>query len=86
MVAQIVDWIVGGADTLHVVAAHESACGISWLLQLLVTFVEDFSCCLRTQEFVDAESGLQLEVGPVVKRVAESVRNGLCPFLKLLPV
>ena len=52
----------------------------------VVALVIDGTCGLGVQTLLDAESGLELQMSPVVERVAESIRNGLRPFLKFLPV
>ena len=83
---QVVDGVVGGAHALHVVVLHEAASGELGEPELLVALVEDFACGLRREELLDAEGGLQLQVGPVVEGVAEGVGHGLGPLLELLPV
>ena len=86
VITQVINWIVCSTYALYMVAAHKSTCCILWLLQLLVTLVVDFACCLRAQLLVDTESCLELKVCPVVQRITECIRYCLCPLLKLLPV
>ena len=86
MISQVVNRVIGRAYTFYIVAAHESTGGVSRLLQFLVTLVIYFTCCLRAKQFVYAKGRFQLKVRPMVKRVAECIRNRLGPFLKLFPV
>ena len=86
MVVQIVDGIIGGAHALHVVMLHQTTGRELWLLELFVTLVEDFTGRLRIQLLGNAECSLQLQVSPVIKGITESVRHGLSPLLKFLPV
>ena len=87
MVFERVDGIVGGADSLHVVAAHESACGHRGIVEeLVVTFIKDFTGGLGVEKLVDAESCLEFEVSPVVEGVPEGVGNGFGPLLEFFPV
>ena len=87
VILQRIDGVVRGADDLHVVVLHQAARReLRVVLNQLVAGVVDLAGGLRIQTFGDAESRLQLQVRPVVERVAESIGNGLGPFLELLPV
>lgn len=84
---QRVGGVVGSAYQLHAVAAHEAA-GRHGRVggQARVALVENLAGRLGVERTVDAEGRAQLHVRPVVQRVAEGVRHGLGPLLKLLPV
>ena len=86
MVVQIVNGVIGGANALYVIVLHQATSRELWLLQLLVTLIENLTGSLGAQEFLNTESSLQLQVCPVIQRIAKSIGNGLCPLLKLLPV
>ena len=86
VVVEVVNGIVGGAYALYVVVLHQTTCAELRLLQLLVTLVENLAGSLGRENLLNTESGLQLQVCPVIQRVAQGVGNGLCPLLKLLPV
>ena len=86
VVVQVIYRIIGGADTLYVVMLHQSTSRELGLLQLLVTLIENLTSGLGRQNLIDTESGLQLQVCPVIQGVTQGVGNGLCPLLKLLPV
>ena len=84
---QAVCRIVGRTNELYVVVLHQSArTELRVVGDEVVALVIDSTCGLGIQTLLDTESCLELQMGPVVKRVAESIRNGLCPFLELLPV
>ena len=86
MVVQVVNGIIGGTYTLHVVVLHQTTGRELGLLQLLVTLVKNLTGGLGAQLLFNAESGLQLQVCPVIQGVTEGVRHGLSPLLKLFPI
>ena len=86
VVLQRVDRIVGRADRLHVVVLHQATRIELGLLQLLGADIVDLTSGRGVEELLHTESGLKLQVGPVVKRVTHRIGNRLGPLLKLLPV
>ena len=86
VVAKVVDGIVGGANALYTVVAHQSTSREFGLFEFLVTLVENLAGCGWRQQLVDAESSLQLKMCPVVKGIAKRVGHRLCPLLELLPI
>jgi len=86
MIFQRVNGVVRSTHGFHVITAHHAAGRIFGLFQFLVTFVVDFTCGLGVQNLVNAECRLQLQVRPVIQRIAESIRYGFRPFLKLFPI
>ena len=84
---QTIGRVVCCADNLHIVMLHHTTrTELRVVLNLTVALVINLACCLRIEAFVDTEGGLQFEMRPVVKRVAECVRHRLCPLLKPLPI
>ena len=70
---QIVARIVGGAHRLDVEAAHQAARG--GVPQHLAAPVVDLVGIVRSERLMDAEHALELEVAPVVQRVADQTRQ-----------
>ncbi len=66
--------IVGRADGLHVVVLHQAAGVVIRGLEQGRTVVVDLAGGRRVEQLPDAERGLQLQVRPVVKRVAHGIR------------
>ena len=83
---QRINRVVGRADRLHVVMLHQTASIELGLLQFLGADVVNLTSGRGVQELLNAEGGLQLEVCPVVERVAHRIGNRLGPLLELLPV
>ena len=87
MIVEIIDGIICRAYGLNMIATHKTACGIfGIILQFVITLVEDFTGCLWRKKFCNAKACLQLQVCPMIQGIAEGVRNGLSPLLKLFPV
>ena len=86
VVAKVVDWIICSTYALYIIMTHQTTSAKLWLQQFLVTLVINLTCCLWRKKLIDTESSLKLKVSPMIKRVAESIRYGLSPLLKLLPV
>ena len=87
MPVQIIDGVIGGADEGHVGLldqAADSQLGI--MLQLVVAQVPDFLSGIAVQHAVVAKEHMQLEVGPVVHRVADGHGQSLCKLLEALAV
>ncbi len=81
---QVVGRVVGGADGLHM-EALQNAVGAQVLAgKLRVSFVPDSGGGGFVQQFVDPEVALQLQVGPVVERIAQRLRHGARPSQKLV--
>ena len=87
MPLEAVSRIVGRTNEFHTVVFHESTrTELRIVRNEVIALVVDRTCGLRIQTLFDTKSGLELQMGPVVERVAERIRNGLCPLLELLPV
>lgn len=86
VVMEVVNRVICRADTLHVIVFHQTTGGELRLLQFLVTLIENLTSGLRREQFLDAEGSLQLQMCPVIQRVAECIRHRLSPFLEFLPV
>ena len=86
MPVEVIDGIIGRADTLHMIAAHEATGAVLGEFQFLVALIIDLPGRLRREELRDTEGGLQFQMRPVIQRVPEGIRDGLSPFLKFLPV
>ena len=87
MPLQAVGRVIGRADQFYAVVLHQSLRAELRVIRYeVVALVVDGACSLRIQTLLDTESGLELQMCPVVQRVAESIRHGLSPFLELLPV
>ena len=83
--AQVVGRVVGGADGLHVELADEGLAAEFGRGELGVALLEDLTGGLGGEELVDAEHAAELQVRPVVERVAHRVGHGLGPLLEGLP-
>ena len=84
---QIIDGVIGGADEGHVGLldqAADSQLGI--VLQLVVAQVPHFLSGVAVQHAVVAKEHMQLEVGPVVHRVADGHGQSLSELLETLAV
>ena len=76
MVRQVVDGIVGRADDGHLELGEDAVHGKRGLLQFRVGQLPDFRGVLFVDQQIDAEIAAQLEVRPVVQRVAQRLRHG----------
>ena len=84
---QVVDGVIGGADEGHVALLDEAADGqLGVMLELVVAQVPDFLSGVAVQHAVVAEEGVQLQVGPVVHRVADGHGQSLSELLEALAV
>src|SRR5450631_4165440 len=52
--------------------------------QLAIRFFPDFGGGSFVEQFIDTEKTLQLEMSPLIQRIAQRVRNGSCPSQELL--
>ena len=87
VVFEAVGRVVRGADDLHVHPAQNAAAGELRPRQLRVAFLPDALRRPRIQQAVaDAEDAPELQVRPVIERVAQRLRDRLRPLLELLPV
>ena len=69
------------------ILAHQPSGSEIWImLQTIVAGVENLTGRFGVQTLVNAKSRLQLQVCPVVQRIAEAVRHRSRPRLELLPV
>ena len=84
---QIIDGIIGGADEGHVALLDQAADGqLGIVLQLVVAQVPHFLSGVAVQHALVAKEHMQLEVGPVVHRVADGHGQSLCKLLEALAV
>ena len=84
---EIVDRIVGAAHHDHAVLLEQALRGEVVLGQAAVAVVVDLARGVGTEELVlHAERKLQLEMRPVIERVAERVGDRAGPGLELVPV
>ena len=79
VILEIVHGVVGGADDLDVHLFQEALGGESGCGELGVGLLPDAEGIRAAEQLGDAEVALQFEVGPVVERVPQRVRNGLGP-------
>ena len=86
MVLQRIDGIVRRTDDLDIVVLHQTAGETLGLLQLLGAAIVDLARRLGIEELRDAESRLELEVGPVVERITHGIGHRLGPLFELFPV
>ena len=87
MVLERIDRVVGGADRLDVHLGHDPPRRALRCGEHRVAVVPDgISRGGREESVVDPERAVQLEVGPVVERIAERIGDGFRPFVVLLPV
>ena len=84
---EAVDGVIGGADEGHVALFDEAADGqLGVVLELVVAQVPDFLSGIAVQHAVVAEEGVQLQIGPVVHRVADGHGQSLSELLEALAV
>ena len=84
---EAVDGVIGGADEGHVALLDEAADGqLGVVLELVVAQVPDFLSGVAVQHAVVAEEGVQLQIGPVVHRVADGHGQSLSELLETLAV
>ena len=76
--------VVGGAEGFHV-RVHDQLPG-GKRFQLLVAELPDLLCRIAVERAFIAETALQLQVAPVVKRVADGKAERLRPLLEFLAV
>ena len=84
---QIVDGVVGGADESNIGLLDQAADSHAVVvLQLVVAQVPHFLSGVAVQHAVVAEEGVQLQIGPVVHRVADGHGQSLSELLETLAV
>src|SRR5690606_4380716 len=76
---------VGGAEHLHLETLDQDARSKGVVPQAGVAQLVHLTRALRIEQPPNAKGALQLEVRPVVERVAERCRNGRRPGFELLP-
>src|ERR1700678_1732841 len=76
MMLQIIRWIVRGADYRHLEFLDDSLC--REILKAFVCLFPNPGSGRLIEKLGNIEITLQLEMGPMVERVADSGRNGLC--------
>src|ERR1700751_4744305 len=75
MVLQIIRWIIGGTDHRNLELFDDSLG--SEILKALVGLFPNPGSRSLVEKLGDIEIALQLKVGPMIERVADSGRNGL---------
>ena len=84
---QAVDGVIGGADEGHIALLDQAADGqLGVVLQLVIAQVPHFLCGVAVQHAVVAKVLVQLQVGPVVHRVADGHGQSLRKLLEALAV
>ena len=83
---QGVDGIVRGADDLHIAHGDQAAHAVTGALQLLVAQVPYLVGGAGAQGALIAEEAAQLQMAPVVQRVADALADDLGPFDELFVV
>ena len=87
MVFQRINRIVGGADHFHLHLRHDTASGEAILGQQIVTLIPDFIRGGRRQQLTrNPKRAAQLQMRPVIERIADRMRYGSRPCVKLLAV
>ena len=81
--AQVVHRIIGGADDFDLKSFQDTLRGQRRRGQPGVRFFPDPRGGGFVQQFVDAEVALQLEMGPMVERIAQCLWHGGGPSLEL---
>ena len=81
-----IDRVIGGADELYVRLLDDVPNGHGRIVKLLVAEVPYFLSSIAIEVALVAEVLTKLEVRPVVERVTDELRKGLCPHLELLAV
>ena len=76
--------IVGRAESAHLTLHEEPAAGVRGFGEGLEPLFPDSVGGLGGEEAVEVEVAGQLEVSPVIERVAEAVRHGLGPGVELV--
>src|SRR5690606_15611755 len=85
VVLQGIHGVVGGADHADVPLLHDAAGAEARTGELLLGLLPDALGGAAVEEAVaDPEGALELQVGPVVERVAQALGDGLGPGLELL--
>ena len=85
MPLQRIDRIIGGSDELNIGLTNDAANSqVRVILKELGCFVPDFLCILGSQSLLDAEILLQLQIAPVVHRIADGHLKSLCKSKELL--
>ena len=85
MPLQRINGIVGGADQGNV-GSFDQAAYRPLVLQLLVAQIPYLLCGISAQMAGVAKVSLQLQMAPVVQRIADKLFQGLSPFLEFLAV
>ena len=78
--------VVGGADGLDIGHVDEAAHAVARLVQLLLGQLPDLLGGVLVQDALVAEEAAQLQVAPVVQRVADGLSKHLGPLHELLLV
>ena len=86
MIVQIIDGVISRTDAFHTVVLHQSTSRKLRLLQFLITLIENLTCCLGAQQFVNTESRFQFQMCPMVQRVTQCIGNCFSPLFKFLPI
>ena len=79
MMREVVDRIVGGAEGADLEFFQDAAGAHVLLREHGLGLFPDGGSGLLVEEFVDAEVAFQLDVSPVVERVAQGLRHGFGP-------
>src|SRR5207248_6448869 len=84
MIFEAVSRIIGGADCAYLEALEDPLCGEFVVAgQESVGPLPDLGSSVFVEQLVDSEIALQLEVGPMIERIAQGVRHSAGPGEKL---
>ena len=82
MVAQVVGGVIGGANDLHVKLA-KNAVGGQIVGKSRIRALPDGRSRFLLQHFADYDIAMELEMRPVINRIAQRVRDGARPCQEL---
>ena len=86
VILQIVRRIICRAECAHIALCDQRTCSAFGTLKLPVGTFPDAVCSLRTEQIVDSEKSLQLQMRPVVDRIADEARHDRCKPVEFLMV
>ena len=84
MVFERIYGIIGGAHRLYIIFAHQAAGGEFRTGEHLVASVIDFVRSGGVEHLVNAEGCLELQMSPMIERIAKSVGESLGPLHEFL--
>ena len=86
MPLQIIYRVICSTQQGHIGLLNQISGAHRWLLQLFVTEIPHFFCCLTVQYTIISEVSLQLQMAPVKQRISNGLFQCFSPFLKFFPI